>query len=58
VLPAHGLARLNEAAGEMDSWISDQKVADRDNDEQDRDNRQQIDMSGIVTMGLNFPAHR
>jgi len=36
----------------------DEKVADRNNDEQDRDNCQQIDLPGIVTAGLEFRAHR
>jgi hypothetical protein len=36
----------------------DQKVADRDNDQQYRDHRQQIDLPGIVTTGLEFGAHR
>jgi hypothetical protein len=36
----------------------DQKVADRNNDEQYRDNCQQIDLPGVVAAGLEFRAHR
>jgi 3-isopropylmalate dehydratase small subunit len=33
------------------------EMTDRDDDEDHHDNRQQIDLSGIVTAGPNFPAH-
>ena len=36
----------------------DQKVADRNNDEQYRDNCQQIDLPGVVAARLEFRAHR
>ena len=38
--------------------MPDQKMADRDNDKQYRDDRQQIDLPGIVTAGLEFRTHR
>jgi hypothetical protein len=35
-----------------------QIMPDRDNNDQYRDSRQQIDLPGIVTTGSKFPAHR
>jgi hypothetical protein len=32
-------------------------MTDGDDDDQHRDDRQQIDLPGIVTTGLYFPAH-
>jgi hypothetical protein len=53
----HGLARLNKTR-DVRLRVFGHEMADRDNNDEKRQRRKQINLPGIVTARAEFPAHR
>jgi hypothetical protein len=55
--PPHALARYDEGGGARGFGAMDEKYVCRDDDNKERKHRDKVDLSGIVTMVADFPAH-